>query len=277
MSTLYQTPAPGGFEPKEPASPAADAHPGNNVLGVIALVCAIAGLILSCIPGILLLGWILLPIGFILGIIALFLPAKKATAIAAIITSIVGALVAASVFVFVIGNAFEDAFDEDVTVSQGESSSAPTGTSGGAGEPGSTRENPLPIGATVENEEWAVTLNGVNPAATDEVLAENQYNEAPAPGQTYVLVDVSITYKGTNPQGEIPLSIIEIVTPDAATVSWFDAAATAPNNVDLASALYNGGTASGNLAFLVSEEAAQGGVIAIQPDPFAQKRFFSTH
>ena len=62
---VYAPPA--GYDPaaQVPGSPKG----GKNVLGLIAMILAILGLVLACIPGVLILGWILLPISFILGIV----------------------------------------------------------------------------------------------------------------------------------------------------------------------------------------------------------------
>jgi len=78
---------------------------------MIALIASIVGFIFACIPGALIVGWVLLPIAFILGIVGLFLSGKaKGASIAAIIISVVGAVVGAVVFFTVVADAFNDAF-----------------------------------------------------------------------------------------------------------------------------------------------------------------------
>ena len=91
-----------------PAPESAGAKP--HVLGFIALAVAVVGFIFACIPGALIVGWILLPIAFILSIVALFLKGKKWPAIAALITSIVGTIVGVIVFATVVTTSFEEAF-----------------------------------------------------------------------------------------------------------------------------------------------------------------------
>lgn len=51
----------------------------KNTLGLVALIVAVVGFIFACIPGALIIGWVLLPIAFILAIVALVLKGKSKT------------------------------------------------------------------------------------------------------------------------------------------------------------------------------------------------------
>lgn len=83
-----------------------------NVLGIIALAVAAVGFIFACIPGALIVGWVLLPIAFVLSIVALFLKGRKWPAIAGLIVSIVGTIVGVVVFFTVVSTSFGEAFQE---------------------------------------------------------------------------------------------------------------------------------------------------------------------
>ncbi|MGO2944130.1 MAG: hypothetical protein ACTIDO_17770, partial [Brevibacterium aurantiacum] len=127
---------------------------GKNVMGVIAFVVAVVGFIFACVPGALIVGWILLPIAFLLSIISFFLKGKKGFSIAALIISVVGTIVGILVFFFVVASSFDEAFSDDVSadtpaqeadsavVEDGEDSAE---EADGAAEEG-TRENPYAIG-----------------------------------------------------------------------------------------------------------------------------------
>lgn len=255
----------------------------RNTIGIIALVCAILGVIFSCIPGFLIIGWILLPISFILGLVGLFpKDKKKGTAIAAVITSIVGTVVAAVAFMFVIDSAFNEAFNEETTVSNnggantvgdGDSAEGNSEDSADGAADGATRENPLPIGATVSTDEWDVTVNSVGLNATDAVMAENPVNDAPADGQTYVMANVTAKYKGDDPQGSMPLIGFAFVTPEGNTIDSYDSMVIAPDYFDQSTTLYKDAEETGNFAFLVDEATAADSVLAVSPDMFAQNRF----
>lgn len=86
-----------------------------HVLGWIALAVAVLGFIFACMPGAAIVGWILLPIAFVLSIVALFLKGKKWPAIAALIVSIVGTIVAVVVFMTVVVTSVDEAF-EDISI-----------------------------------------------------------------------------------------------------------------------------------------------------------------
>lgn len=192
--------SPTGLPPEPP-------HKGKNTVGVIALVVAILGFILGCVPGALILGWILLPIAFILGVVGLIIANKpRRAAVSAVIISIVGTIVSALVFVAVVGDAFEDAFDSgDVTVSEGardqsknEGREATAGSSSG-GENGS-KDHPASLGSTLSSKDWDVVVNSFNSNATDEVLEANSFNDEPSAGNTYAVVNLRLRTRVVIPE-----------------------------------------------------------------------------
>lgn len=92
-----------------PADPGA-AKPRPHVLSIIALVAAVIGFIFACIPGALIVGWILLPIAIILAIVALFTHGTKWAALTALIVGVVGIIVGFVVFFAVVATSLNDAF-----------------------------------------------------------------------------------------------------------------------------------------------------------------------
>src|SRR5690606_35309012 len=106
-----------------------------------------------------------LPIAFILAIVSLFLKGKgKALGVTALILAVVGTVVGVIVFVSAVANAFDKAFSGgDTTVTQPGEEEA---ESHAADEESGTRENPYPIGSTITQGDWAVTVNSVNLDAT---------------------------------------------------------------------------------------------------------------
>jgi hypothetical protein len=96
--------------PPSPLQPQVPTRQSNTV-GLVALILSIIGFVFACIPGALIVGWVLLPAAFILSIVGLCLSGKsKGTSIAAVIISIIGVVVGFVVFFAVVGNAFHDAF-----------------------------------------------------------------------------------------------------------------------------------------------------------------------
>jgi hypothetical protein len=223
----------------------------NNAVGLIALIVGVIGFIFACIPGALVVGWVLLPIAFILGVVGLCLSGKsKGTSIGAVAVSVVGVVVGVVVFMTVVSDAFKDAFD-------GSDLSTPSTRSGLAGpaesqtskadQPGS-RSDPLPIGQAVTNKEWEITLGTPN-EAWSEISAENQFNEPPAPGMEYWIVPVKATYTGDE-TGNLAFGIsVKFVGSDNRT--YEDRCGVLPNPLDDIGDLYSGGTASGNICVAV--------------------------
>ncbi len=253
----------------------------KNTLGLIAFIVAVVGFIFACIPGALIVGWVLLPIAFILSIVALCLKGKKLNfAIAGLVTSIVGTLVGVVVFFTVVGTAFNDAVDEissgtDVSVSEPGSDSGTQGDQSNVDDDRGTRENPHPLGTTISDDDWSVTINSVDLDAQDAVMAESPYNDPAPEGMTYVLVNATVAYIGDSDEGEMPWTTIEYVTADGSTISSVDGSnfAVTPDRLDTLSDLYQGGSTTGNVLLTVPTETAADGVLAVEPGMFSQKTF----
>ena len=63
------------------------------------------------------------------------------------------------------------------------------------------RENPVPIGQVVEllkadSPYWAFVVSDVRPNADKEVLATNQFNDPPEPGNQFYMVELEAKYLG---------------------------------------------------------------------------------
>ncbi|MFD0452397.1 hypothetical protein ACFQZK_17625 [Rhodococcus aetherivorans] len=117
----------------------------KNTVGLIAVITAVIGFVFACIPGALIVGWILLPIAFILGIVGLFQSGKaKGTSIAAVIIAIVGTIVGFIVFFTVVTDAVDEAFGgSDLSVAESNSGDSPV-TSGDSQDAPGSRDNPFP-------------------------------------------------------------------------------------------------------------------------------------
>lgn len=83
----------------------------RNMLGLIALAVSIIGFVLACIPASLSVGWMVLGIAFLLGIVGtLKSDQTKNTSIAAIVISILGVIVSAAIVLFAVSGLFVDLF-----------------------------------------------------------------------------------------------------------------------------------------------------------------------
>jgi hypothetical protein len=235
--------------PPSPLQPQMPTKQGNTV-GLIALILSIIGFVFACIPGALIVGWVLLPAAFILSIVGLCLSGKsKSTSIAAVIISIVGVIVGAVVFFAVVADAFQDAFGKSDFGKSDLSAPSPTSAqrTDDANQAGS-RENPFPIGQTVTNQDWNVTLGAPREAGA-EIAAENQFNGPPNAGMEYWVVPVTATYTGDD-TGNTAFNIsVKFVGSDNRT--YDDRCGVIPAPLDDVGELYKGGVAEGNVCVAV--------------------------
>ncbi len=240
----------------------------RNTVGLIALIVGVVGFVFACIPGALIVGWVLLPIAFILSVVGLCLSGKtKSTSIAASIISIVGTVVGFTVFSSVVADSFADAFE-------GSDMSATPATSGSGAannhEDAGSRTNPLPLGETVSNRDWKVTL-GVPREAGAEVAAENPFNDPPEPGMEYWMVPVTATYTGSD-TGHAGFGItVAFVGADNRTYS--DRCGVIPDDISDVGALYKGGEAKGNVC--VAIPAGADGLWSVSTGFVGQPVFFA--
>ncbi|MEV8266240.1 DUF2510 domain-containing protein [Microbacterium sp. NPDC076911] len=108
-----QAPAPAATVAPEPEK---GSKKTQSIVGIVALAISVVGFIFACIPGAFILGWVLLPVGFILGIVALFQKGKpKWPGLTAIIVSVIGTIVGMVVFIALAAGAVDDAFQDSVT------------------------------------------------------------------------------------------------------------------------------------------------------------------
>lgn len=267
------TPVPS--EPQASLSPAPTSKTPRNTLGLVALIIAVVGFIFACIPGALIVGWVLLPIAFILGLVSLFMKGRgKGLGLAAIILSVVGTVVAVVVFFAVVANAVDESLGgTDVSVSDSADASAPVSedaaednasTDASAG----TRDNPSAIGSTITGEDWTAVVNSYTTDGNATVAAE-EFNEAAPTGSHYEIVNYTVTYTGDESgyAGEV---IVDVVTSSGNVVNGFDSFVVLPDGIG-ADELFNGATTTGSQAFIVPDGDAA--LIRVQPGILADEIF----
>lgn len=272
----------------------------RNALGIIALITAILGTIFACVPGALIIGWILLPIAFILSLASLFLRGKKRGAgLAGLIISIIGTVIGVIVFLAVVSNAFDEAFDDETTTDQGaESSSAESGVdeddtaaeaelsaAAAVEEEDSenpaedselgTRDNPYPLGTEISSSDWTVVVNSVDFDADAAIASENQFNESPEDGHTYILVNLTATYTGDDPDGGEPWVSVSYVSPGGNTFRPSDRPVVEPDSFDRIATLFHGASETGNFALHVPAEDVENGVLSVEPEMFADTAYLA--
>lgn len=162
----------------------------------------------------------------------------------------------------------QDEADADTAAAETTEAEA---SDGDAGSPEGTRADPFPLGTPIIEGDWTVTVNSVALAATEQILAENPFNDPPEDGQEYILVNATITYDGDDPDGSFATAMFEYVSTEGNTINTFDNLVVAPDSLDAMTTLYAGGSVTGNIAFAVPSATAGDGVIAVRAEVLSDK------
>lgn len=266
-----QPPQQNYYPAQQPSTP-----PSNrNVLALIALIVSVIGFIFACIPGALIVGWILLPIAFILSLVSLFLKGRgKGLGIAGLIISIVGTIVGFVVFFSVVATSFDNAFggseiaiDEAADAGQAPAEEAPAGEEAAA-EAG-TKENPVPLGTAISNDDWTVVVNSYNVDGNATVTAANQFNDVAPAGSHYEIVNYTVTYTGADSSysGEV---LVDVVTSAGNVVDSYTSLVSLPDSIGL-DELFTGASKTGSAAFAVPDGETV--VVRVQPGLLADEVF----
>lgn len=282
---------PGGQYPGVPPQVPAPTPKGKNTLGLIAFIVGIVGFVFACIPGALIVGWVLLPIAFVLAIVSFFRPGKKTLGVWALILSIVGTIVGVVVFLAVVAGAVDEALEETTSSSVTTPSSdaaeteapaeseeaaeteAPAESEAPVGDVG-TRENPAPLGSVLAGDEWEVVVNAIDLNATDAVIAANMFNEPPAEGNTYALVNVTVTYRGAESSFDTMVGLAW-VTADGRVIESFDSMAIAPDPTLGLNELYTDASFTGNEVLEIPADGL--GLLRVTPGIFADELFVTAN
>jgi len=265
---VYQQP---GYAP-QPSTPAT----GRNVLALVALIVSVVGFIFACIPGALIIGWILLPIAFVLSLVSLFLKGSgKGLGIAGLIVSVVGTIVGFVVFFAVVSVSVNDAFGGTTTVieepSQDQVAPAaepPAEQPAPAAEAG-TRDNPVALGSAIISDDWTVVVNSVNPDGNATVAAANQFNEAAPAGSHFEIVNYTVTYTGSD-SGFAAFVGVDLVTSAGNVVNSYDSLVVLEDSMG-ADELFNGASTTGSAAFAVPD--GETALIRVRPGMIADDVF----
>lgn len=133
---------------------------------------------------------------------------------------------------------------------------------------------PAPIGTKVSVGDWEFTLNSVNLNANDAISAANMYNDPPAVGRHYVLVNVTVKYLGKD-SGSIMALALTWITESGMEINSYDHPAVTPDpNLIFADDLKPGDSTTGYEAFMVPD--GDTGVFRVSPDRDKTEAFFAT-
>ncbi len=138
-----------------------------------------------------------------------------------------------------------------------------------------TRENPIPYGQTAQiTAEWEMTVIAVTPDATDLILAENSYNEAPAAGQQFFMATVRLTSIGQT-SDEFYTSDLNAVGQLAVGYNQYDDdCGSIPNELP-SREVFTGGTIEGNVCWSIATEDADSRILYDNYGPSEDRVYLS--
>lgn len=141
-----------------------------------------------------------------------------------------------------------------------------------------TRDNPLPIGTTVEISDgmgaiWEVTLGAPILDASEIVLGENMFNDEPPEGFQYALLPVTAKYMGDDtgtPSWDLNFAFVSAA---GTTHKTYDVFVVVPDDLESSNELYPGGIAEGNIGIAIPTSDAELGTWRVS-DSFEETNAF---
>ena len=158
-------------------------------------------------------------------------------------------------------------------------SAAPVEASTSDDVDGSSRlADAVPVSESAAVGPWTLTVLEVTPDATDAVLAENQFNEAPADGHQFYMARVSGTYDGNESSTFwVDMSLKAVGDSSVAYEGFGGSCGVIPDDLNDAGETFPGGSIEGNVCWSVRTEDV-GSLVMIAEESFTmdeERVFFS--
>ncbi len=130
-----------------------------------------------------------------------------------------------------------------------------------------TLDDPIPAGTWATVGAVDAVVLATQPDATEVVLADNEFNEEPAPGNRFVIWRVAVANVGDEPTPLIAELSFSVVGPSAVAYDASSYCGVIPDEFDAFREVFPGGRVEGNLCWEVADEDADDLVLLI--DEFA--------
>ena len=282
QQTLDETAAPNPV-------PAATTPPKQTRSGLASasLVIGILALIGAFIPFVNYGSGLLAVVGAVLGLVALIQKRAKGTATAGLTISVIAvvlSVIMAIAYTASFAASVADSVDTNSVAAAPAADAEPAEAPAEPAEPEAsaigTRENPAPIGTPITlgatgAPEWEISLGAPTLNAAAEIAAENQFNEAAAPGFQYAMLPVNVKYVGPtsgNPSYELTFKFVSAA---GTTHEEYDQSVVTPNDLSNTNDMYPGATATGNISIMVPSADIEKGTWSVAGSMFSEDFFFA--
>ena len=122
--------------------------------------------------------------------------------------------------------------------------------------------------------DWQIRVVDVTPDATEIVLAENQFNDLPAEGNQFYLVELQATYQGqTAASFSIDHESSVVGNLRVAYDEYQSRCGVIPNDIDYQPIAFNQGTVQGNVCWEVKSEEADSLILEVDSQSDIVKQF----
>lgn len=273
---------PTGAQP--PFPPGQSPRPGTpgKAVSIVGIVLGGLALLLSWIPIVNNLAFVLGLVGLVLGVVGLVLAIRKGGGKALSVIAVV--LSALCLVVTVATQAFYSAVLEDVSdtldEAAGESSIEQVDAGTEDGEPaesdragGQAVQEPdaspastaLALGDQATAGRYLVTIEAVDLDATDAVVAANTFNDAPENGR-YATADLTVTFEGDGEDEGMPLFDldVELLGGDQRNYATYECMASLGDLSEQTDGLRTGGSSSFQVCFDIPDAAAEGAEVRVE-------------
>jgi hypothetical protein len=245
---------------------------GSNGLATAGFVLGLLGLLSSWIPFLNIVGIILGVIGVVLAAVGLAKSKKvnagKGLAIAGLVLGVLAVIIAVLInAVFV--SAVDKAVDETTNTSVEAPSDSGDKKAASDPEPGTTRDNPAPLGSAISGDDWTVKIKSV------KTISEDSIGSTPAAGSTLLAINMTATYNGDDEQGSTPWASVKFVSADGTTIDSTGGSTLfiAENEFDSLKTIFHGASVKGDQLLEVPADSWQDGVLAVSPSMLSDDTF----
>jgi hypothetical protein len=127
-----------------------------------------------------------------------------------------------------------------------------------------TKDNPVPVDAAFQIGDWRITVTGVLANATQTILQYSPLNPSPPNGTQYVLIHLAATYLGVGSDSFWLTYDWRFIGSKGTVFADSFSYAVAPDSIFDVGVTPHGGSAYGNLLFLVSSDQVNDGLLMLK-------------
>ena len=137
-----------------------------------------------------------------------------------------------------------------------------------AAAPHGSRSNPVPKHTSFSipsSKGWHLRVNSAVTNANQMVVAENQFNDKPAAGRQFFIINVTATYRGSGKSDSYSGLRMQALGRSSVAYDYSDHCGVIPNEFDELKDVFTGGSLSGNICFSVKTSDVASLLLMVEP------------